>query len=160
MPKALASLILSILLVFQGCSQQATIAALVATLGGAVSTIVSLSGNPELGEKLRHDTQLATELINGWKPGTSAADAIRALNKVIDDIQSLQVPEKYKPFITLALGTAASIIDILNSRGGGEQAHTKVRIIDPPHSSKEFKKDWDALRDSGPSPDLQQVPEL
>lgn len=159
MAKTIASLTLSVLLIFQSCSQQATIAALVATLGGAVAMLVSLSGNSELGEKLRHDTQLASELISGWKPGASAADAIRALNKVIDDIQSLPVPEKYKPFITLALGTAASIIDILSSRGG-EAAHTKVRIAEPPHSSKEFKKDWDALRDSGLSSDMQQVPEL
>lgn len=159
MNKLVASLTLSTLLLFQSCTQQATVAALVSTLGGAVASLVSLSGNTDLANSLRHDTQLASELILGWKPGSNAADAIRALNKVIDDIQSLQLPEKYKPFITLALGTAATIIDLLSSRGG-DTAHTAVRIVDPPHSSKEFRRDWDAIRDSGLSSDLQSVPEL
>lgn len=135
------------------CSQQETIATLVGTLGHAIGTLVALQGNTDLGAKLQNDTNLAVTAIKAWKPGTSAGDAIRLLNQVISDIQTLKLPEKYKPFVTLALGTAASIMDILHGTPS-----TDVRITVPPKNAKEFDLLWDSIRASTPQAD--EVPVL
>lgn len=146
-------LLLLLLLSLGGCSQQDTIAALVGTLGHAIGTLVSLQGNTDLAAKLQSDTNLAVDAIKAWKPGTSAADAIRLLNTVISDIQTLQLPEKYKPFVVLALGTAASIMDILHGTPS-----TDVRLTVPPKDSKQFNQLWDSIRASTPQAD--EVPVL
>lgn len=141
------------LLVFSACSQQDTIAALVATMGHAIGTLVSLQGNTDLAQKLQNDTNLAVNAIKAWQPGTSAADAIRLLNTVISDIQTLSLPDKYKPFVVLALGTAASIMDILHGTPS-----TDIHLTSPPKNSKQFIRLWDDIRAS--TPQMEQVPVL
>lgn len=146
-------LFLLLALALAGCNQQDTIAALAATLGHSVAMLVTLQGNPDLAAKLQNDTNVAVNAIRAWQPGTSAADAIRLLNIVIQDIQSLSLPEKYKPFLVLALGTAASILDILHGNPSPE-----TRLTKPPSNEKEYKQLWDDIRASNPQ--MEQIPVL
>lgn len=147
-------------LAFRSCSErQESLAALTATLGRAVALLATLQGDKELAERLRQHTELAVQAINNWKPGMPAADAIRAINQLIDDLKLFPADSKYKALIVLALGTAANIIDRLNSQGaGGEKPHTDVHLTDPPQNDQQFKAHWDAIRAS--SVGMEQVPIL
>lgn len=133
-----------------GCrNQQTTLALLTQTLGNAVASLAQISGNTELADTLKKHTEIAVGIIKGWRPGMSPDEAIRAINQIIDDIKLFPAIGPYRPLITLALGTAASIIELL-SRGGPERPHTDVRLTKPPHDSREFRRDWDAIRAGGP----------
>lgn len=168
--RAILAFTLILALMPQSCeSKRAYLSALVETFGNAMSQLATISGAGELADRIRNHTQTAVSIIRGWHPGDSAADAIRAINRVIDDINIFPNPERWKPLITLALGTAASIIEELSratsptadnanaaySTGG---PHTNVRIVHPPRNAKEFRVDWDSIRAG--STDLREAPVL
>lgn len=141
-----------------GCPKQ-TLANLTATLGNAVAVLAQVQGNTALAQQLREHTNTAVAIIQNWKEGQSAADAIRALNRIIDDLKLFPAVDRFKPLITFTLGTIANIIDLLNRGGtGGEKPHTDVRITKPPENATEFKHDWDAIRAG--SPNMEQAPIL
>lgn len=141
-----------------GCPQRDSLAVLTETLGNAVAALVAAAGNTELAEKLRHDTGLAVGLIQDLKPGASPAEAIRAVNALIDDLKSFPASDRFKPLVTFALGTAAAIIEALSKTGPGEPPHTDVRLTAPPHDAREFRQSWDAIRAG--SPGLEAAPIL
>lgn len=140
-----------------GCNQ-GTISALVSTLGTAAASIASLKGNTALAAKLQADTAAAAAAVKNWKQGTPAQNAIQALNLVIDDLD-LICPTggpcgPYAPLIVLALGTAESIIAILNptSQTYGTRAQVrKVNLGYYPSTAKDFKTAWNSICGSDPA---------
>lgn len=121
---------------------------LISTLGNATSQLAHASGNEQLAAALRNDTAVAVAALNAWQPGQSGSEAIRAVNRVIDDL-ALFPPERFRPLVTLALGTAAAIIEYIEQHGGGsEHIDTEVRIVHPPQNADEFKRQWNAVRAS------------
>lgn len=139
----------------KGCPQRDSLDDLIKTLGNAIALLASVNGNPQLAAKIRADTDSVVALIRVWKQGQDASEIIRAINVLINDIQTLPVPPNFKPLITLALGTLAAIIERLNSNG---KPSTNVRITDPPKNSDEFKRNWDAIRAG--SPNMHDAPVL
>lgn len=142
-----------------GCPSKDTLAVLIATLGNAVAQIAVLTGHQEIADRLRHDTEIAATALKSWQPGMNGAEAIRAVNRVIDDLKLFPLNDKYRALIALALGTAAAIIDFINAHGGnGDKPHTDVKLTDPPKNTEEFKRTWDAIRAG--SVGLEQAPVL
>ena len=134
-----------------GCNQ-GTISALVSTLGAAASTVAAMEGNQALAAKLKADTAAFAVAVKNWKQGTPAEEATEALNLVIDDLD-LVCPANgpcgsYAPLIALALGTAESIIEILNptSQTYGTRAQVrKVNLGYYPSTAKDFKTAWNGI---------------
>lgn len=139
-------------------SCQDRLALLTSTLGNAVSTLAAAVGHTEWANKLRHDTDIVVGSIRAWREGQSAAQIIHQLNELIRDIKLLDALENFRPLITFALGTAASIIEFFAAKGGGEQPDTTVRLTKPPLDAHQFRVDWDSIRAG--SPNMQQAPVL
>jgi hypothetical protein len=138
------------LLLLEGCPSKDTVAALVQTLGNSASSIAEVEGNTVLAQKLKTDTTAAVSAIQNWQDGSPAQLAIEAVNLVIDDLDLIPAAGPYEPLIVLALGTAASIIAILN--GGQAQpinvimrSSRSVYLPDPPKTATEYKKRWNAI---------------
>lgn len=146
---------MSIILVVDGCNRT-SLAELTTTLGNAVAIIAELQGHPETGQKLKADALIISDAIRRWKPGMPAEDIVKLVNNLIHDLNLLSINDKYRPFIILALGTAAHIIDMLTQNTG--RPDTQVRLTKPPETEKEFKVDWNAIRAS--LPDVAQAPVL
>jgi hypothetical protein len=100
------------MLAVSGC--QSNLAALASTLGNAGASIAAIEGNTALATKIQTDTVAAVAAITSWKSGTNAQMALEAIQLVEDDLNLLPINSAYEPLILLALGTAASIIAILN----------------------------------------------
>ena len=140
-----------------GCNQ-GTISALVSTLGAAASTVAAMEGNQAVAAKLKADSAAFAVAVKNWKQGTPAQDAIQALNLVIDDLD-LICPTggpcgPYAPLIVLALGTAESIIAILNptTQTYGTRAQVrKVNLGYYPSTAKDFKTAWNGICGSDPA---------
>ena len=154
---ALCSLLLVATLPLTGCPQQTTLAALTNTLGTAAASIAALEGNPTLAAQLQSDTAAAVTAIQNWKPGTPAQDAIQALNIVIDDLSLICPPNgpcgPYAPLVLLALGTAQSIIIILNptaSAFGAKRQTEKVSLTLTPKTPSQFRAQWNAICKGNP----------
>jgi len=132
-----------------GCPQQSTLAALVTTLGNAAASVASVEGNATLATKLQTDTAAASTAVLNWKSGTPATEAIEAINIVEDDLQLFPLTGPYVPLIDLALGTAESIIEILNPTATTPStAHAQRRVVKltfTPKNKKDFEKQWNAI---------------
>jgi hypothetical protein len=131
-----------------GCNQS-TISALVSTLGTAAASIATLEGQTALAAKLQTDTAAAAAIIKNWKQGTPAQNAIEAINLVIDDLNLIcpagGVCGPYAPLVLLALGTAESIIQILNPAAtvyGTKMTVQKTNLGHYPATAKDFKTQW------------------
>lgn len=146
-----------LLLGAEGC--QSRLAALTAALGHGVAALAAALGHNDWADKLRRDTDAVLAAISKWKPGMAAVDIVHLLNDLIRDITRLDVLEKFRPLVTFALGTAASIVAFLNQNSGGNTPpDTPVRLTLPPYNAREFNHNWDAIRAG--SPDMQQAPIL
>lgn len=146
--RLLLLLLLTPLLGLKACPQQQNLASLVDVLGRAVSDLIRLTGDTQLAERLRDHTNTAVTLLHDWHPGMNSADIIRALNRMIDDLNLFN--NQFRPLVLFCLGTIAHIIEVVKFGGGGEEPHTPVRITDPPVTEREFRKDWDAIRAGSP----------
>lgn len=136
-----------------GCEHRRdNLAALLETLGTATAQLASIIGKPELSARIQHHTQAAVNLLRAWVPGQAAAAAITALNLLIDDLKQI-LEDRFRPLVTLALGTIAAIIEKIRGAGGGEPAHTDIKLTHPPESSGEFKEYWDHIRAGTPGMD-------
>lgn len=93
-----------------GCNTQATIAELITTVGGAVSSLESIEGNTALAQKVQADTAAASTAVLNWKSGTASQDVIAALNLVEDDLSLFPVSGTDSVLIDLAIGTVEEII--------------------------------------------------
>jgi len=140
-------------------SCQSTIAGLTATLGNASAQIAQLEGNTPLAAQIATDTAQAVKQINAWKSGSPAHNAVEALGVVETDL-SLICPAnasgwqascaQYAPLIQLALGTAQTIILLIDPT-----AALKTQKVNmggsTPTNSKEFKTQWNGIANSIPS---------
>lgn len=143
-----------------GCERRRDdMAALLQTLGTAVAQLATILGNQELSARIQHHTQAAVNLLRAWVPGQAAAAAITALNLLIDDLKRL-LEAKFRPLVTLALGTIAAIIEKIRTlgTGAGEPPHTDIKLTQPPENSSQFKEYWDHIR--GGTPGMEQAPVL
>lgn len=147
--------LMCILLFVDGCNRQ-DLADLATTLANAIAVIAGLQGKPEVGQKLKADALLISQAVRTWKPGMPAGDIVRLINNLIRDLNTLPIDDKYRPFIIMALGTAAHMIDILTQNTG--RPETSVRLVQPPSTAKEFREDWNAVRAA--TPDVEQAPIL
>ena len=143
-----------------GCPAQTTLAALTNTLGTAAASIATLEGNTALAAKLQADTAAAATAIQNWKSGTNAQMAVEAINIVIDDLNLIcpvgGICGPYGPLIVLALGTAQSIIAILNPTATPNAAkvgpNARVNLGHPaPKTAAEFKAQWNGIAQSDPA---------
>ena len=138
-----------------GCVPQNTLAALVTTLGNSAASIASLEGNSTLATKLQADTAAASSAIANWKSGSPAQTAIEAIQLVEDDLDLFPIGGQYEPLIVLALGTATSIIQLLNPNAVGARPQTAsgrhVQLAQAPKTSAQYKAQWNAIADSNSS---------
>lgn len=147
----LIMLCIALCLPLAGCPSQNTIAALVSILGSSAASIASVQGNASLAQKLEADTTAAETAVRNWKQGTSAQNAIQALNLVEDDLNLFPIG-KYGPLIDLAIGTAESIIAMLPQDASAPHAmaphaHRRaVTLAQPaPKTAKAYKAQFNAL---------------
>lgn len=142
-----------------GCTNQATIASLTATLGNAAASIAALEGNNDLAVRLKADSAAAQTAILNWKSGTPASEAIEALNLVEDDLNLIPAASQYTPLIDLAIGTVESILALLPQSQTvatpNLAAHTaahkrKVTLTNPPKNAKQFKAQWQNVINANP----------
>jgi len=141
-----------------GCPKsQSTLAALTNTLGNAAATLAAIEGNSALAAKLQTDTAAAVAAIQNWKQGTPTQTVIQVINLVIDDLD-LICPAgacgPYQPLIVLALGTAQSIILMIDpnaAAAGTRNSVRRVKLSAPaPKTSDEFKARWNKLCSENP----------
>jgi hypothetical protein len=133
------------MLAVSGC--QSNLAALASTLGNAGASIAAIEGNTALATKIQTDTVAAVAAITSWKSGTNAQMALEAIQLVEDDLNLLPINSAYEPLILLALGTAASIIAILNPTAVSAHmpGQRTVTLSNPPKTAKAFKAQWNAI---------------
>lgn len=125
-----------------------TLAALVTTLGQAAASVATIQGNPALAAQLQKDVAIAAQQIASWQKGSGAAMAIAAIGIVEADLQLFPQVGPYLPLIELALGTAQSIIAIIQAQSGTPPAAVTARTVHlakpAPKNSAEFNKQWNA----------------
>lgn len=152
---ALLSIFLTLPVIIIGCTQNET-AALVQTLGTASASIATIEGNTSLATQLTADTNAAVKAIDNWTAGTPATEAVEAINIVIGDLSLFPVAGPDAAYVTLALGTAESIIDILSPAATpaiasrAAVAQRTVTLANPPKTAAQFKKAWNAIGKGGP----------
>lgn len=156
---AVTSFALATVLLFSAAACQSTIAALTATLGNASAQIAQLEGNTTLAAQITTDTAAAVKAISSWKSGSPAHNAVQALGVVEMDL-SLICPtnasgwqascSQYAPLIQLALGTAQTIIMLIDPTASLKTAKVYMGGSTPT-DAKEFKRQWNAIADHIPS---------
>ena len=135
-----------------GCERRRdNLASLLDTLGNAVSKLATVMGKHELSDRIQHHTNAAVSLLRAWVPGRPTTVISAALNLLIDDLKQI-IDDRFRPLVTLALGTIAAIIDKIK----GERPHTDIKLTDPPESSGQFKDYWDHIRAG--SPGMEEAP--
>lgn len=167
MKRILISLGLLSVIALAACNQN-TIAALVSTLGNSCSTLAQMQGNTQLAATIKADTATAVADIAAWKPGTDGEMAIQALHILENDLHQIcatipgqtgQDCQKYEPLIQLALGTADSIIAIVQPQRVTAKAQKTCPTFDlackepkgAPTDAKEFKRQWNAIVAANPA---------
>lgn len=141
----IALILLVTLPVLTGCPQQSQIAALTQVLGNDSAQIAAIEGNPQLAAQLKADTAAAVLAVNNWQKGTNAQMAIEAMNIVIGDLQLIPNTGPYAQLIVLAIGTAQSIIALLQPPSPAA-AVSIARLGHPaPTTAKEFQQQWNAI---------------
>jgi len=132
-----------------GCTNQAAISALVTTLGNATAAVATIEGATDLAAKLKVDTAAASAAVLAWKSGTPAQNIVQALDIVEADLNLFPVGGKYEALIVLAIGTAQSIIEIVNPGAvpvtAKVSASRQIRLSTPPKNAAQLKKQWNAI---------------
>jgi hypothetical protein len=153
----LTAIVLAATLLLVGCLSQASIAALVNTLGNASAALAGLEGNTDLAQKLRTDTAAAVAAVNNWQKGTPAQMVIEALGIVEDDLNLIPFAGPYIPLISLALVTVQEIVTIVTqnsptpappvARKGARQVIYTGKI---PKTDGQFKSAWNKVVAANP----------
>jgi hypothetical protein len=135
-----------------GCSDQATIASLLQTVGTAVSSLEAIEGNTTLASQLQKDFTTASQDVLAWQPGTASQDVIQALNLVESDLNLLPVSAEDSALVDLAVGTIDAILTDITAKTpatvtNGAVTALKVaaphaQLSNPPKNSKAFRKAW------------------
>ncbi|HEY4357095.1 MAG TPA: hypothetical protein VGN16_15205 [Acidobacteriaceae bacterium] len=169
------SLLLLTVFPMAGCNSndQKTAAALVQTMGTAVTSLLTLEGNAALAPRLQKDFQAASTAVANWKQGTPAQDVVEALNLLDSDLDLVPVSDKDKALIELAIGTVDEILALLPATATSPAAapaavapamfvqngaramrvewptkrppHVRRRLVRPIWGAKDFKKQWNEL---------------
>lgn len=146
----IALVLLAALPAVTGCPSQSQVAALTQVLGNDSAQIAAAEGNAALAAQLKADTAAAVLAVDNWQKGTSAQMAIEAMNIVIADLNLLPAAGSYAPLIALALGTAQSILAILQP-APPPAALAKLKLSGSvPTTAKEFQRQWQAIRKANP----------
>lgn len=138
-----------------GCPTQSTFSALTNELGVSAASVAQDLGNSTLAGQITTDTAAAVAAINGWKSGTPAQNVVAAINVVITDLNLIcsQVPNcgPYEPLIALALGTAASIIQIVDPSAAPVTMTARVGVVlTVPKDKKSYDKQWNLFCSANP----------
>lgn len=140
------------LMAVSGC--QNTLTALVNELGTACAGLATLENRPATATDCQKDSAAVAIGINNWKNGGPAQEAIEAIQLVENDIGLIpDVSPQVDALILLALGTAQSIIEILDPNAATPAAlqaramasGRSVHLTNPPRSAAAFKAQWNAL---------------
>lgn len=139
-------------LTLTGCPNQSQIAALTQVLGNDSAQIATIEGNPALAAQLKADTAAAVMAVNNWQKGTNAQMAIEAMNIVIADLNLIPNTGPYVQLIVLAIGTAQSIIALMQPPAPAPAALAKLKATGTaiPTTAKEFQKQWNAIIKANP----------
>lgn len=156
------SLILATVLILgpTGCTNQQTIAALVSIVGSSASAALTLGGvDAATSTRINGEFQTASQQIAAFVPGTPAEEVIQTLQIATADLGDIPgLNPKAQAYIDLALGTAETLVVLLQKQSGtvvapsvGLSAHSVTRtprvvtLAHPPDTPKAYKKAWDAL---------------
>lgn len=140
----IAILLMGTLPMLMGCPSQSQIAALTQVLGNDSAQIATLEGNTVLAAQLKADTAAAVLAVNSWQKGTNSQMAIEALNILVTDLNLIPNVGPYQPLIVLAIGTAQSILALLQPASAFTSP--RVKLSQPaPQTAKEFQKQWNAI---------------
>lgn len=136
--------LLATLPVLMGCPSQSQVAALTQVLGNDSAQIAALEGNTALAAQLKADTTAAVVAVDNWKKGTSSQMAMEAMNILVSDLNLIPNVGPYAPLITLAIGTAQSIIALLSP---ATPVAARMKLAEPvPQTAKEFTRQWNAIK--------------
>jgi hypothetical protein len=125
-----------------GCPSQNTTAALVGIAGTAIASLETIEGNTDAAAKIQTDFAAAQTAVLNWKAGTPTQDVAEALQLVESDLNLLPVSQKDQAYVTLAIGTVQSVLDLFP---GAIAPHVAVTSVPAPKSVAEFKARWNAL---------------
>jgi hypothetical protein len=144
----IALILLTTLPVLTGCPSQSQVAALTQVLGNDSAQIAALEGNTALAAQLKADTAAAVVAVNNWKKGTNSQMASEAMNILMSDLNLIPNVGPYAPLLTLAIGTAQSILALL---APATPVAPKAKLSGPvPTTAKEFQKEWNAIVKANP----------
>lgn len=147
----IALVLLAALPVLTGCPSQSQIAALTQVLGNDSAQIAAIEGNPTLAAQLKADTAAAVLAVNNWQKGTNSQMAIEAMNIVISDLNLIPQTGPYAQLIVLAIGTAQSIIALMQPPAPVPATLAKLKLKGPvPTTAAEFQKQWNAILAANP----------
>jgi len=158
MKKSLAIVLVCVLsTVLAGCPSQSELAALVSILGVAASSVAEIQGDSAVAQRIDIDSRAASAAIASFQPGSPAQNAVQAISLLQTDISLIPLNDNVRPYVDLALGTAQSIIGLLQSQGQAigvvdvspvpQHAPRGVRQVDlpvVPTTAKQFKAQWNA----------------
>jgi hypothetical protein len=150
---ALMLAVIPMLFIPTGCPSQNQDAALAQILGSTAASIASIEGNTALATKLTTDTAAVVTAIQNFKPGSNAQNVVAVINIVVDDLNLIPNVGPYAPLITLALGTAESLITLFapSAPAGTAVAHTNVHVANAPTTAAQFKAAVVSFNKSHPS---------
>lgn len=138
------ALLLLVCIPLTACNQNTT-AALVGIAGTAIATLETIEGHTDAAAKIQADFQAAQTAVLNWKQGSPTQDVAQALQLVISDLDLLPGSSKDRAYITLALGTVQSVLDLFAQTGVAAHAVVGTRLENPPKTVEEFKAQWNAL---------------
>lgn len=132
-----------------GCPSQNTTAALVGVAGTAIASLETLEGHTEAAAKIQTDFAAAQTAVLNWKAGTPTQDVAQALALVESDLNLLPVSVQDQAYITLAIGTVQSVLDLFPAAQGSgitsNVRHADVNTFVAPKTVDEFKARWNGI---------------
>jgi len=143
-----ATVALAPFVLFDAACGTSTVAALVATLGGAAASIATALGDTALAEKITTDTAAVVTAVNAWKAGTGTVAAVVAiLNVVLADINLIPVSPLYQTLISLALTTITALITIFaaGTTTAMKSAYNAAVLAGAPKDRDHFKSAWNTI---------------
>lgn len=143
-----------------GCTQsdKDRIAQLVQVLGTASAGIALQLGQTDLANQIKTSLPPVVKTINDWQLGTAPAEtAIQALNTLMNLLYLIPPVSQYAALIDLAIVTAEALLALIPAPvapGIAKSRAMRPRAIPAPtapvpQSTKDFKKQWNAICDSG-----------
>lgn len=108
--KAVAASVL--VLNLAGCSPD-TVAAFVKTIGTLAAQLATYFGAADVAAQLVAAAATVATDIAEWQSGSAAADAVQAINDMIDLVDAIPVRGPYTVFLDLLLGALSGLLALL-----------------------------------------------